>query len=110
MPNVAFPISADFATELQGVLELVRTSPRAHVDLLIEAANRLTATGLEHYFLEPIRRVGVGGMQLRAAELGIASSRKGIAAFTKRILRGMNEEQLLGLTAFVEGLQVDRAN
>ena len=107
MPHVAFPISDDFATELQGVLELVRASPKAHCDLLIEAANRLTATGLDHYFLEPLRRVGVGGMNLRAAELGIASSRKGIAAFIKRILRGMSEEQLLGLAAFVERLRVD---
>jgi hypothetical protein len=107
MPHVAFPISDDFAAELQGMLELVHTSPRAHRDLLIEAANRLTATGLDHYFLEPLRRVGVGGMNLRAAELGIASSRKGIAAFIKRILKGMNEEQLLGVADFVAGLRVD---
>jgi hypothetical protein len=110
MPHVAFPVSDDFAVELQGVLELVRASPRAHSDLLIEAANRLTATGLDHYFLEPLRRVGVAGMNLRAAELGIASARKGIAAFTKRILKGLSEEQLLGLAAFIEGLQVDRAS
>jgi len=81
--------------------------PRAHAASLIEAANRLTASGLDHYFLEPLRRTGVGGISLRGAELGIASSRKGIAAFVKRILRGMSDEQLLGLADFVAGLRVD---
>lgn len=107
MPHVAFPVPDAFAAELRGVLERVRADPGAHAAELIDVTNRLTATGLDHYFLEPLRRAGVGGMNMRAAELGISSSRKGIAAFVKRILKGMSDEQLLGLAAFIEGLRID---
>lgn len=110
MHLLAFPLPEELAAALQGVITRIRRADHrgAHAPELVRTVNRLTEVGLDHFFLRPLREVGITGFNLRTAELGIASARRGIAAFVRRVLSSMSDAQLLRLVQLLDEMRVER--
>lgn len=102
--RIAFRISAELRARTEAAVAAVRDDPGdpGRVGELVEAVLELTDTGLDYYFLEPLRRAEVGAMGTTAARLGIATAGRGIPPIVRRVISGMDEEQVLSIADFIE--------
>lgn len=106
--RVAFSISPGLMTRAEASLEALRRDPAhaPHVKELVAVVLELTESGLDYYFLEPLRRARVGAMGMTTARLGIATAGRAISPLVRRVMSSLDEEQILSIADFVDELLI----
>ena len=105
---VAFQISPELMARAEAALAAVREEPAQGpaVEELVEVVLEMTDRGLDFYYLEPLRRAEAGAMTTSAARLGIAAAGRGIPAIIRRVVRSLDEEQILSIADFIDEILV----
>lgn len=106
--RVAFRISPELLERAETALQQVRENPTRppHVDALVTVILELTDSGLDYYFLEPLRRIEAGAMSMASARLGIAAAGRGLPTIIRRVVASLDEQQILALADFLDELLV----
>ncbi len=102
--HIVAPLSADLHGQVVGIVESLKQSPDAtrQAEDLLGVIMAMTEAGLDFYFISPLRRIGAGTMTLKAAQLGLASTRKGMKMVIAKVLKSLTHDQLLHLAEFIE--------
>ena len=102
--HVAFPISNDLLQKTITVIEnLSKTSPRKkNVPLLTEVLLGLIDAGLEYFFIYSTHMLGIGVMGQKVVDIGVTTSKKGLHMIISKLVKRMNDDQLLKLANFLD--------
>lgn len=105
----AFEVPPDLGRELRDLIDEVRQDPepsrhaRHGVDLIL----RLSKAGLDDYFLESGRRLGLGMVSLSSVRLGLRTALGGISLFVKGLASGLSDDQVRALAERMDELLIE---
>lgn len=69
-------------------------------DLVVE----LTNTGMDYFFIKPLELANVGFVSRQSANLGMAGALKVMGTMMRRIIGGMDKDQLLIICRYIRQL------
>ncbi|HSM51837.1 MAG TPA: hypothetical protein VLA75_10585 [Thermoanaerobaculia bacterium] len=72
-----------------------------------EMVLRLTEAGLAAFYLRPVETLGLGALANGTVAVGLRSAQAGIGLFVRRLVDGLDDEQLRGMASAIEHLLVD---
>lgn len=75
-----------------------------HRDALADIVVELTDSGMEYYFLRPLKLAQVGFLTQQSANLGMAATTRVLGAVIRNIVGGMDHPQLLTVCSYVRQL------
>lgn len=107
-------IAAPISEELVGrTLEYVETTrqaerPREHRKAGIELINELTRAGLDGFFLDSARELGLGTVSLGAVRLGLSTANRGISVFVRRFVGKFDDDQMRRMVDILERILIER--
>jgi hypothetical protein len=78
--------------------------PTKHGEALAKVVLELTESGLDYYFLKPLRAAKVGLVGQQSAKLGISTFLRVMGPVSRRLITGMNASQLQAVTAHMRAL------
>ena len=106
LPSLRFYHSESLRAKTIAVLEALESAedPADHREALAAVVVELTETGLDYYFVKPVKAAKVGYMAEQSTKLGIASILKVMAPVTRRIIGGMDAGQLRVVTSHLRHL------
>jgi hypothetical protein len=106
LPSLRFYYSESLRSKTVEILDAVEAAdePADHREALAAVVVQLTETGLDYYFVKPVKAAKVGFMAEQSARLGISSILKVMAPVTRRIIGGMDSSQLRVVTAHIRHL------
>ena len=101
---VSFSVPTQFADKTKDVLALVRHTPPAsqHISKFTEILLEMTDLGLDYYFRQMSKRLGVGRIGMTFIEMGVKVVTSGISSMIHPLLKMLTQEQLISLADFVE--------
>ncbi|MEM1056087.1 MAG: hypothetical protein AAGI52_11210 [Bacteroidota bacterium] len=101
---LATPLPDALSTEGKAVVRLLRSdAPRE--EKASEAFSFIYAVGehsLRYHFREPLATLGVGAILRKSVDVALDLALKGIRSAMRRVLEGMDDEQLLGVAREIE--------
>ena len=102
--HLSFPIPETLETRLTQVLKTVieSHSRRQYALQLFQVINDLSDVGLNHFFVESLRKAGIGKIKLIAVENAMMVGKKAIMTIGKSIIKAMDDNQLLSIAEFLE--------
>jgi len=94
---LGFPISEDLENRVQEILSDLKnnTSRRQYALKLFQVVSDLSDEGLDYFFIQSLKRAGLGRIKMIAVENAIKIGKKAILTVGKGILKAMTDEQLL---------------
>ena len=106
LPSLRFYHSELLRSKTLAVLEALDSAddPAPHREALAAVVVELTETGLDYYFVKPVKAAKVGFMAEQSTKLGISSILKVMAPVTRRIIGGMDSSQLRVVTSHIRHL------
>ncbi|PSF10561.1 hypothetical protein C7H09_06355 [Marinobacter fuscus] len=72
------------------------------VDQLYELIVELTESGLDFFFLEPLRRLNAGSVMMGVARVGTGSMLKGSKMVVHKVLKKLDAQSLGAILDFIE--------
>jgi hypothetical protein len=105
-PSVRFFHSAGLRKRTDTVLARIESDDDAtqHASALASAVVELTATGLDYYFLRPLREAEFGFVARQTANLGMSGAMRVMSPIIGRILAGADTAQLRGVARHIRHL------
>jgi hypothetical protein len=105
-PSLRFYHSDDLRARTLQVLAALESpdAPTDQRESLAALVVELTESGLDYYFVKPVREAKVGFMAEQSTKLGIASILKVMGPVTRRIISGMDSTQLRVVTTHLRHL------
>lgn len=105
-PSLRFHYPATLHTRLLEVLEELETAEDAtrHRAALTDVVLELTEAGLDHYFVKAVQDAKAGFMAEQSTKLGLSSIRKMMGPVVRRVIGGMNHDQLRSVGGHLRGL------
>lgn len=102
--HLVAPIPEDLANEAHGLIADIRTNGanKKRRESLYNLIIRLTETGVDFFFLEPLRRMEAGAMMQRMAGMGISTMLKGTRMVIHNVLKKADEKHIEGILVFME--------
>lgn len=102
---LGFPISTDLHQRILILQEQVEAAEnkRKHALQLFQIVSDLSDAGLNHYFIESLKKAEIGKIKLMAVENAIHVGKKAILTVGKQILKAMTSEQI----GIITGVMVD---
>ena len=106
LPSLRFFHSEALRRKTITVIEGLEASddPTTQRQALAAVVVELTETGLEYYFVKPVKAAGVGFMAEQSTRLGISTMLKVMAPMARRIIGGMDAVQLRIVTGHLRHL------
>ena len=106
LPSLRFFHSEALRAKTLAVLDGLETGgdPTTQREALAAVVVELTETGLEYYFVKPVKAAEVGFMAEQSTKLGISSILRVMAPVTRRIIGGMDAAQLRVVAAHLRHL------
>ena len=106
LPFLRFFHSEALRHKTLAVLDGLETGgdPTTQREALAAVVVELTETGLEYYFVKPVKAAEVGFMAEQSTKLGISSILRVMAPVTRRIIGGMDAAQLRVVAAHLRHL------
>lgn len=106
LPSLSFYYSESLRSKTLAILEALESAddPADHREALAGVVLELTETGLDYYFVKPVRAAEVGFMAEQSTRVGISSILKVMAPVTRRIIGGMDSTQLRVVTSHIRHL------
>ena len=101
---LVFPLSEALELRVVEVIQHVRssTNKRQHALSLFQVISDLSDVGLDYYFIQSLKRAGLGKLKMIAIENAIRINKKAILTIGKGIIKAMNNEQLLIIANILE--------
>lgn len=102
--HIAAPIAENLiirATELRQRIENDGAS-RERIEELYHLIMDMTESGLDFFFLEPLRRLGAGTVMMGMASVGISSTLKGTRMVIHRVLKKMDDRHVVTVLDFID--------
>ena len=98
-PSLRFYHSAELRNETLALLGKIEKSRDAsvHRDALADIVVELTNSGLEAYFLKPLKLANAGFIVEQSAGLGMKGVQQVMATVIRRVIGGMGSPQLLSV-------------
>jgi hypothetical protein len=105
-PSLRFYHSKSLRHKTLAVLEALETAhdPTDQREALAAVVVELTETGLEYYFVKPVKAAKVGFMAEKSTNLGISSILRVMAPVTRRVIGGMDASQLRVVASHIRHL------
>lgn len=105
-PSLRFHYPATLHAQALEVLEALETADDAtrHRGALSDVVLELTEAGLDWYFVKAVRDAKVGYVAEQTTKLGLSSIRKVMGPVVRRVIGGMNAEQLRSVGAHIRAL------
>ncbi|ARU55169.1 hypothetical protein OLMES_1084 [Oleiphilus messinensis] len=102
--HMVAPLSAEHHRRANDVIAKIKLAEQAskHTIELIDIILDLTEHGLHFYFLSPLERIGAGSMTMKVAKVGLGSTYKGMKMVISKVLKNLDDRQILMLTEFLE--------
>lgn len=106
LPYLRFYHSKALRTRTLAVLDKLETAEDAtsQREALAEIVLELTETGLAYYFVKPVQDAKVGYMAEQTTKLGIAGILRLMGPVTRRVIGGMDVDQLLSVSSHIRHL------
>lgn len=106
LPFLRFYYSEVLRTKTLGVLSIVEEAPdrTKHRAALADIAVQLTDTGMDYYFLRPLKLAKAGFFVQQSANVGMAATTRVLASVIRNIIGGMDNAQLLTVCSHVRQL------
>ena len=73
-------------------------------DALADIVSQLTDSGMEYYFLRPLKLAGVSFFVEQSANLGMAAATRVLGSVIRSIIGGMDSPQLLTVCSYIRQL------
>ena len=101
---LGFPMSDALQGRVKDVVNDMKTnSNRVQFALkLFQAISDLSDAGLDYFFIQSLKRAGLGKIKMMAVEQAISIGKKAILTVGKGIIKGMTDEQLLVIAEILE--------
>ena len=102
--HLAAPLPESLVTETYRLIDDIRTDgvDQKKRDNLYNTIVQLTETGVDFFFLEPLRRMQAGPMLQKMAGMGINSMLKGTRMVIHNVMKKADDEHIEGILAFME--------
>jgi hypothetical protein len=106
LPYLRFYHSKDLRTKTLAVLDAIDKADDAteHSDGLADVVLELTETGLTYYFLKPVQAAKGGFLSTQTTKVGIGGILRVMGPVVRRVLGGMNHDQLLEVSRHIRAL------
>ncbi len=106
LPYLRFYHSESLRARTLSVLEALETADDAtsEREALAEVVLELTESGLAYYFVKPVQDAKVGFMAEQTTKLGIAGILKVMGPVARRVIGGMDAQQLLAVSRHIRHL------
>lgn len=107
--HIAFPISDELRDSAVEVISRIRESEDKSDDIeeFIDVVEQISSHGLRYFFLDPIKMVGLGSVAFRTVEVALNTGQRAVMSVARRLARRMDDEQIVAIAEFVEGLVYD---
>lgn len=94
---LGFPISADLLERIESIVVDFEATENRRPEAMrfFEIVRDLSKEGLGFFFIESLRRAGMGKITLMAVEKSLQIGEKAILGVAKRMIKKMTDEQLL---------------
>jgi hypothetical protein len=105
-PSLRFRYPATLHAQVLEVLEALETADDAtrHRGALSDVVLQLTEAGLDWYFVKAVRDAKVEYVAEQTTKVGLSSIRKVMGPVVRRVIGGMNHEQLRSAGGHIRGL------
>ena len=106
LPHLRFYHSVSLRTKTLSVLDELEESEDAtgQREALAELVLELTKCGLAYYFMKPVEAAKVGFMAEQSTKLGLATIRRVMSPVVRRVIGGMDADQLLLVSQHIRHL------
>ncbi len=110
-PVLAAVVPESVAAETRALIDAIRRAddPVVYRRQGAEAVVRLTEVGLDAFFLGPVERLGLGPVAASMVRLGLRTAAAAIAVFIRRIVAGLDADQIRAVAELVDAQLVDLA-
>ena len=105
-PFLRFYHSASLRAKTLAVLATLEKAEdsRQHRGALADIVVELTDSGMEYYFLRPLKLAKAGFFVQQSANLGMAATTRVLGAVIRNIIGGMDNPQLLSVCSYIRQL------
>ncbi|MBU2875952.1 hypothetical protein [Marinobacter salexigens] len=103
--HIVAPIPDELRTRALYTIEELRERGKADkeaIDQLYNLIIDMTETGLDFFFIEPLRRLNASKMMLSMAKVGISSMLKGSKMVVHKVLKKLDDRSLASILDFLE--------
>lgn len=103
--HIVAPIDDELRTKALYTVGELRNRGKADkhaVEELYSLIVELTESGLDFFFLEPLRRLNAGSMIMGMARMGIGSMLKGSKMVVHKVLKKLDDRSLVSILDFIE--------
>lgn len=103
--HIVAPIPDELRTRALYTVEELRgrgTADKEAIDKLYSLIVDMTDSGLDFFFLEPLRRLKASTMMLGMARVGISSMLKGSKMIIHKVLKKLDDRSLASILDFIE--------
>lgn len=103
--HIVAPISDELRTRAiytVGELKDRGKADKEAIDKLYNLIIELTESGLDFFFLEPLRRLRASTMMMGMAKMGIGSMLKGSKMVVHKVLKKLDDRSLASILDFIE--------
>jgi hypothetical protein len=107
IPHLRFLLSEELHEKTIEVLNKLEHSddPMQYRKVLGDLVVELTNAGMDYFFIKPLELAKVGFMTQQSANLGLAAQRRVISPIIRRIISGMDKNQLLIICSYIRQLR-----
>jgi hypothetical protein len=105
-PFLRFYYSESLRTKTLAVLTTLKEAKDStkHRDALADIVGELTDSGMEYYFLRPLKLAKVGFFVEQSANLGMSATTGVLASVIRSVIGSMDHAQLLTVCSFIRQL------
>ncbi len=105
-PYLRFYHSASLRKKTLSVLDALERAPNPvrHRDALADVVVELTQSGLDYFFMQPLKRAGTGFILQQSAKLGMAGTEQVMGSVVRNVIGRMDGPQLLSVCDYIRKL------
>ncbi len=99
-----FPVNDDLQTRMSSVIQKIQNSElkRPYALELFQVINDLSEAGLNYFFIDSLKKAGIGKIKMIAVENSLNMCKKAIMTVGKGIIKAMSDDQLHTIANFME--------
>lgn len=107
-PHIRFLHSEELRKKTIELLDSLEHAedPKQYRDELRDLVVELTDVGMNYFFIKPLELAKVGFVTQRSAKLGMAGAQKMMGKVIRKIIGGMDQNQLLVVSGYIRQLML----
>lgn len=101
---LGFPLSEELTARVEEIVQDIKGTEdkRQHALKAFQVISDLSDVGLDFFFIQTLKRAGLGKIKMIAVEGAIKTGKRAILTVGKQIIKGMSNEQLLVIAETLE--------